>query len=60
LQVATGIEPSTTVYKEADVNGDNKIGMEEVLFILQRIAVKKNRRIMRSFFEEVGSRIFSK
>ena len=38
LQVATGIEPSATVYKEADVNGDGKIGIEEVIYILQKVS----------------------
>lgn len=38
LQVISGIEPSTTVHKEADVNGDGKIGIEEVIYILQKIS----------------------
>ena len=35
LQTMTGIEPSTPVYREYDINGDNRIGLEEVLYILQ-------------------------
>jgi len=38
LQVLAGLEPSTTVQKEADVNGDDKIGLEEVFYILQQVA----------------------
>lgn len=38
LQVMAGIEPSTTVHKEADVNGDGKIGIEEVVYILQKVS----------------------
>ena len=38
LQVMAGIEPSATAHKEADVNGDNKIGIEEVIYILQKVS----------------------
>jgi len=38
LQVMSGIEPSPTVYKEADVNEDNQIGLEEVIYILQNVS----------------------
>lgn len=38
LQVMSGVEPSPSIFKEADVNGDNKIGLEEVLYILQKVA----------------------
>ena len=37
LQVLAGNEPSTAVYKEADLNGDVKMGLEEVVCILQKI-----------------------
>ena len=38
LQIVAGIEPSRTVNTVADVNGDNKIGMEEVIHILQKVS----------------------
>lgn len=39
LQVGTGITPSsTTIRKEADVNSDGKIGLEEVIYILQKVS----------------------
>jgi Dockerin type I domain len=38
LQVMAEIEPSATAHKEADVNGDNKIGIEEVIYILQKVS----------------------
>ncbi|MFA6412606.1 MAG: DUF1566 domain-containing protein, partial [Syntrophales bacterium] len=38
LQVIVGILPQQMVYKEADVNGDGKIGLAEVIFILQKTA----------------------
>ena len=38
LQVLAGIEPTSTVHKEADVNGDGKIGMEEVIYILHEVS----------------------
>ena len=37
LQVVLGIAPSSQVYSEADVNSDQKIGMAEVIYILQYI-----------------------
>ena len=40
LQVASGVEPFFTVYKELDTSSDNKIGIEEAIYILQ--AVSKN------------------
>ena len=36
LQVLAGMEPSP-VFKEADVNEDGKIGLEEVIYILQEV-----------------------
>ena len=42
LQVSVGINPSQTVYNAADVNGDNNIGLEEVVYILQKIAGLRN------------------
>ena len=38
LQIMAGIQPSTTIHTEADVNNDGKIGLEEVLYILQHVA----------------------
>ena len=37
LQVLAGNEASTSVYKEADLNGDAKMGLGEVVSILQKI-----------------------
>jgi hypothetical protein len=38
LQVVSGIQPVTTpIYKTGDVNGDGKIGLEEAIFVLQKI-----------------------
>lgn len=42
LQVASGQKPDLVrydfVYAEVDVNGDNKIGLEEVIYIVQTVA----------------------
>jgi M6 family metalloprotease-like protein len=38
LQILTGITPSSSVIQEADINGDGKIGMEEVIYILETVA----------------------
>ncbi|MCX5845209.1 MAG: DUF1566 domain-containing protein [Deltaproteobacteria bacterium] len=38
LQVIASIAPQQIVYKEAYVNGDVKIGLEEVIYILQKVA----------------------
>lgn len=38
LQIVAGIIPSQTVHTGADVNGDGKIGMAEVIYILQKVA----------------------
>jgi YD repeat-containing protein len=38
LQVLSGITPSSPVYKEADLNADGKIGLEEVVYILQEVS----------------------
>ncbi len=38
LQVCSGITPSSTVWKGADISGDGKIGVEEAVFILQKIS----------------------
>ena len=38
VQVMAGQANSTAIYKEADVNGDDKIGMEEVIYIMQEVA----------------------
>ena len=38
LQIAAGIDPSQNVYKTADVNGDEIIGIEEVIYIFEKVA----------------------
>jgi len=38
LKVLSGIDPVTAIYKEADINGDRKIALDEVLYILQTVA----------------------
>jgi hypothetical protein len=38
LQVLAGIEPSSTIHKGADVNGNGKLGMEETIYILQTVS----------------------
>lgn len=38
LQIAAGISPPSTIYKEADLNGDGKIGIIEAIYILQKTA----------------------
>ena len=38
LQILSGVSPAGMVYKEADINGDGKIGIEEVIYILQKEA----------------------
>lgn len=38
LQVVAGTQPTSPVYKTADVNGDDKIGLEEVIYILQKVS----------------------
>jgi hypothetical protein len=38
LQVMAGNQPSATIFMEADVNNDNRIGLEEVVYIMQRVA----------------------
>ena len=38
LQIVAGIVPHGSIPQEADVNGDNRIGIEEAVHILQRMA----------------------
>jgi hypothetical protein len=38
LQVMAGIQPSATIYIQADVNNDSKIGLAEVVYITQEVA----------------------
>jgi hypothetical protein len=38
LQILAGIEPISTCNTEADVNADAKIGLEEVIYILQTVS----------------------
>jgi hypothetical protein len=38
FQIMAGTQPSATIQMEADVNNDNRIGLEEVLYILQHVA----------------------
>lgn len=43
LQIATGMSPaigSTCIPRSIDVNGDDRIGMEEAVYILQQIAAQ--------------------
>jgi hypothetical protein len=37
LQVLSGVPPSGPIYYEADVNGDDKIGLDEVIYIMQEV-----------------------
>jgi hypothetical protein len=37
-QIITGIKPSETLYKQADIDGDERIGIEELIYILQKIS----------------------
>jgi len=39
LQAMAGLGSASDVYKQADVNGDNKIGLEEVIYILQMVSI---------------------
>ncbi len=41
LQILTGIEPSADMRIEADVNGDGKIGAEEVVYIMEKTAGRR-------------------
>jgi hypothetical protein len=38
MQVLSRVKPAQLIYKEADVNGDAKIGLQEVIYILQKVA----------------------
>lgn len=38
LQVLAGTDPAAAVNTEADVSGDSKIGLEELVYILQKIS----------------------
>ena len=38
MQINAAIVPFEKVFKEADANGDIRVGMEEVIFILQKLA----------------------
>jgi parallel beta-helix repeat protein len=42
LQVCIGIAPTSAIHKEADVNGDNRIGLEEAIHALQVVAGRYN------------------
>ena len=37
-KICSGISVDSTVYKEADINGDGKIGIAEILYILRILA----------------------
>jgi hypothetical protein len=39
LKFLASITPTSIVHKEADVNGDSKIGLAEALYVLQRLAL---------------------
>ncbi len=38
LQIMADVEPSADVFLSGDVDGDNRIGLEEIIYILQAIA----------------------
>jgi hypothetical protein len=38
LKIIAGIEPTQKIYNAADVNGDGIIGIEETIFILEKVA----------------------
>jgi hypothetical protein len=38
LQITVGMEPGQIIYEAADINGDGKIGMGEIIYILQKVA----------------------
>jgi YD repeat-containing protein len=38
LKILAMIEPSSNVYKDTDVSGDGRIGLEEVIFILEKVS----------------------
>jgi hypothetical protein len=38
LQVMSELQPSEPIYKDADVNGNRTIGLEEAIFILQEVS----------------------
>ena len=37
LQVIAGIDPGQNVHKSSDVNGDDKIGIEEAVYVIEKI-----------------------
>jgi len=37
MQALVGINPASSIHKEADVNGDDRIGTEEINYILQQL-----------------------
>ena len=37
LQIVAGITPNQNIYKAADINSDEKIGMEEAVYIIEKI-----------------------
>ncbi|MCP4353986.1 MAG: DUF1566 domain-containing protein [Desulfobacterales bacterium] len=41
LQILSGIIPLSPFYKEADTGRDDKIGLEDVIYILQKISVSR-------------------
>ena len=41
LKILLGLESSATVNMEADVNNDGEIGLEEIMYIIQKIAGKR-------------------
>jgi hypothetical protein len=38
LKTSAGILPGSAVSRKADVNGDGKIGMEEVIYVLHMVS----------------------
>jgi serpin B len=44
FQVISGMTPSGEVYNVADIDGDNRIGLEEAGYILQKVSAKENQK----------------
>jgi hypothetical protein len=42
MKMFAGMDPSSTLYRQADLNRDNKIGLEEVIYVLQKLGGLRN------------------
>jgi hypothetical protein len=38
IQITSGITPDQTVYRAADVNGDDNIGLADSIYIIQKVS----------------------